>query len=62
MQGTATNYGKKLTRYLFVKFLQLLLDIVQQVSKVSLVLQREEGTIALVQDKINALNASLEAP
>lgn len=61
MQGTATNCGKKLTRYLFVKFLRLLLDIVQQVSKVSLVFQREEGTIALVQDKINALNASLEA-
>lgn len=61
MQGTATNCGKKLTRYLFVKFLHLLLDIVQQVSKVSLVFQREEGTIALVQDKINALNASLEA-
>ena len=33
----------------------------QQVSKVSLVFQREEGTIALVQDKMNALNASLEA-
>ena len=61
MQGTATNCGKKLTRYLFVKFLHLLLDIVQQVSKVSLVFQREEGTIALVQNKINALNASLEA-
>ena len=33
----------------------------QQVSNISLVFQREEGTIALVQDKINALNASLEA-
>lgn len=61
MQGTATNCGKKLTRYLFVKFLHLLLDIVEQVSKVYLVFQREEGTIALVQDEINALNASLEA-
>ena len=63
MQGRATNCGKKLTRYLLVKFLHLLLllDIVQQVRKVSLVFQREEGTIALVQDKINALNASLEA-
>ena len=47
MRGTATNCGKKLTRYLFVKFLHLLLDIVQQVSKVSLVFKREEGTIAL---------------
>ena len=46
-----------------VKFLHLLLllDIVQQVRKVSLVFQREEGTIALVQDKINALNISVEA-
>ena len=61
MQGTATNCGNKLTRYLFVKFLHLLLDIVQHISKVSLVFQREEGTIALIQDKINALNASLEA-
>ena len=61
MQGTATNCGKKLTRYLFVKFLHLLLDIVQQVSNVCLVFKREEGTIALVQDKINALNASLKA-
>ena len=43
-----------------MKFLHLLLDIVHQVSKVSLVFQREEGTIALVQDKRNALNASLE--
>ena len=42
MQDTATNCGKKLTRYLFVKFLYLLLDIVQQVSKVSLVFQREK--------------------
>lgn len=47
MQGTATNCGKKLTRYLFVKFLHLLLDIVEQVSKVYLVFQREEGTIDL---------------
>ena len=61
MQGTATNCGKKLTRYLFVKFLHLLLDIVQQVNKVSLVFQRKEDTIALVQDKINALNGALEA-
>ena len=63
MQGRATNCGKKLTRYLFLKFLHLLLllDIVQQVRKVSLVFQREEGTIALVQDKINALNISVEA-
>ena len=61
MQGTARNCGKKLTRYLFVKFLHLLLDIVQQVSKVSLVFQREEGTIAFIQDKVNALNASLKA-
>ena len=63
MQGRATNCGKKLTRYLLVKFLHLLLllDIVQQVRKVSLVFQREEGTIALVQDKINALNISVEA-
>ena len=41
--------------------LQFLLDTAQQVSNVSLVFQREEGTIALVQDKINALNTSLEA-
>ena len=61
MQGTATNCGKKLTRYLFVKFLYVLLDIVRQVSEVSLVFQREEGTIALGQDKVNALNGSLEA-
>ena len=61
MHDTATNCGKKLTKYLFVKFLHLLLDIVQQVSKVSLLFQREEGTIALVQDRINALNGSLEA-
>lgn len=43
MQGTATNCGKQLTRYLFVKFLHLL-DIVQQVSK-GLVFQREEGSM-----------------
>ena len=36
MQGTATNCGKKLTRYLFVKFLHLLLDILQQISKLLL--------------------------
>lgn len=61
MQGRATNYAKKLTSYVFVKFLHFLLDIIQQVSKVSLVFQRDDSTIALVQDKINTLTASLDA-
>lgn len=62
MQDRATNHAKKLTSYLFVKFLHFLLDIIQQVSKVSLVFQRDDSTIsALVQDKINTLTASLDA-
>ena len=61
MQGRATNYAKKLTSYVFVKFLHFLLDIIQQVSKVSLVFQKDDSTIALVQDKINTLTASLDA-
>lgn len=62
LQDRATNHAKKLTSYLFVKFLHFLLDIIQQVSKVSLVFQRDDSTIsALVQDKINTLTASLDA-
>lgn len=61
MQSTATNCGKKLTRYLIVKFLHLLRDIWQQISKVSHVFPREEDTITIVQDKINSLNATFEA-
>ena len=61
MQGRAKNYAKKLTSYLFVKFLHFLLDIILQVSKVSLVFQRDDSTIALVQDKINTLTATLDA-
>ena len=61
MRGRAKNYAKKLTSYLFVKFLHFLLDIIQQVSKVSLVFQRDDSTIALVQDKINTLTATLDA-
>lgn len=61
MQGRATNYAKKLTSYLFVKFLHFLLDIMKQVSKVSLVFQRDENTIAVVQDKVNTLIGSLDA-
>ena len=37
VQGRAANYAKKLTSYVFVKFLHFLLDIIQKVSKVSLV-------------------------
>ena len=61
MQGRATNYEKKLTSYLFVKFLHFLSDIMKQVSKVSLVFQRNENTIAVVQDKVNTLIGSLDA-
>lgn len=61
MQGRATNYAKKLFSYLFVKFLHFLLDITQQISKVLLVFQRDDNAIALVQDKINTLTASLDA-
>ena len=61
MQGRATNYAKKLTSYPFVKFLHFLLDVIQQVSKVSLVFQRDNSAIALVQDKMNTLTASLDA-
>ena len=61
MQGRATNYAKKLTKDLFVKFLHFPLDIMKQVSKVSLVFQRDENTIAVVQDKVNTLIGSLDA-
>lgn len=61
MQGRATKYAKNLTSYVFVKFLHFLLDVIQQISKVSLVFQRDDSTIAFVQEKINTLTASLDA-
>lgn len=46
---------------MFVKFLCFLLDIIQQVRKVSLVFHRDDSTITLVSDMISTLTPSLDA-
>ena len=61
MQGRAHNYSKKLTSYRFVAVLHLLLDIVGALSKVSLTFHKDGITISRVQDKLNALTATLES-
>ena len=44
----ATNYSKKLTSYKYVKFLHLLLDVIKEVSKISLMFQKDDNTIPAV--------------
>lgn len=46
---------------MFVKFLCFLLDIIQQVRKVSLVFHRDDSTITLVSGMISTLTPSLDA-
>ena len=61
MQGRATNYSKKLKSFKFLKFMHLLLDVVKEVSKVSLLFQRDDVTVSAVQLKIDTLCGALDA-
>ena len=61
MQGRASNYCKKLVSYKFLLFLNLLLDIVTAISKLSLQFQEENISISQLQDKVNALSSTLES-
>ena len=61
MQGRASNYCKKLVSYKFLLFLNLLLDIVTAISKLSLQFQEDKISISQLQDKVNALSSTLES-
>ena len=61
MQGRASNYCKKLVSYKFLLFLNLLLDIVTAISKLSLQFQEDKISISQLQDKVNALSSTFES-
>ena len=61
MQGRASNYCKRLVSYKFLLFLNLLLDIVTAISKLSLQFQEDKMSISQLQDKVNALSSTLES-
>lgn len=61
MQGRARNYSGKLVSFKFLSLMHLLLDIVEALSKVSLVFQEDGVSLSRVQDKLTTLSALLEA-
>ena len=61
MQGRAKNYSKKLKSFEFLKFMHLLLDVINEVSKASLFFQRDDVTVSAVQLKIDTLCGALDA-
>ena len=61
VQDRAHNYIEKLIGYKFVAVLHLLVDIVGALNKVSLTIQEDGLTTSRVQDKLNALTATLES-
>ena len=61
MQGRAKNYSKKLKSFKFLKFMHLLLDVIEEVSKASLFFQRDDVTVSAVQLKIDTLCGALDA-
>ena len=46
MQGRAKTYSKKLKSFKFLKFMHLLLDVIKEVSKASLLFQRDDVTVS----------------
>lgn len=61
MQGRAQNYLKKLKSYKFLAFLHLLLDVTKEFSHVSLLFQKNDVSVPEIQDRVNTLNAALDA-
>ena len=61
MQGRAQNYLKKLKSYKFLAFLHLLLDVIKKFSHVPLLFQKNDVSVPEIQDRVNTLNAALDA-
>ena len=56
MQGRAKNVHKKLTSYRFLQYLHLLWDIAFEISKVSLVFQRNEVAVSDVKHELDRVD------
>ncbi|XP_022808200.1 zinc finger protein 862-like [Stylophora pistillata] len=59
MQGRAKNVYKKLTSYRFLQYLHLLWDIAFEISKVSLVFQRNEVAVSDVKHELDRVDLAL---
>lgn len=60
MQGRAKNVHKKMTSYRFLQYLHLLWNVAVEMSKVSLVFQRNEITISDVKHGLDRVNLALQ--
>lgn len=60
MQGRAKNVHKKLTSYRFLQYLHLLWDIAFEISKVSLVFQRNEVAVSDVKHELDRVDLALQ--
>lgn len=61
MQGRAQNYLIKFNSFKFLAFLHLLLDVTKECSHVSLLFQKNDVSVPEIQDRVNTLNADLDA-
>ena len=61
MQERAQNCLKNLQSYKFLVFLHLQLDVTKEFSHVSLLLQKNDVSVPEIQDRVNTLNAALDA-
>ena len=60
IQGRAKNVHKKLTSYRFSQYLHLLWDSAFEISKVSLVFQRNEVAVSVVKHELDSVDFALQ--